>query len=39
MFAKYAKDVAAGAVLIVSTTASIVGLIIFVPKLLVFIDF
>lgn len=33
-FAKYTKDVAAGAVLIASITASIVGLIIFLPKFL-----
>ena len=33
-YAKYTKDVAAGAVLIASITASIVGLIIFVPKFL-----
>lgn len=32
LFAKYAKDVAAGAVLIASVTASVIGLIIFVPK-------
>ena len=34
LFAKYTKDVAAGAVLIASITASIIGLIIFVPKFL-----
>lgn len=33
-FAKYTKDVAAGAVLIASVTATIVGLIIFLPKFL-----
>ncbi|MDQ5883646.1 MAG: diacylglycerol kinase [Patescibacteria group bacterium] len=33
-FAKYTKDVAAGAVLIASITASVVGLIIFLPKFL-----
>ncbi len=33
-YAKYTKDVAAGAVLIASITASVVGLIIFVPKFL-----
>lgn len=33
-FAKYTKDVAAGAVLLASITASIIGLIIFVPKFL-----
>lgn len=33
-FAKYTKDVAAGAVLIASITASIIGLIIFLPKFL-----
>lgn len=33
-FAKYTKDVAAGAVLIASVTASVVGLIIFLPKFL-----
>ena len=31
-YAKYTKDVAAGAVLIASITASVIGLIIFVPK-------
>jgi diacylglycerol kinase len=33
-YAKYTKDVAAGAVLIASISAAIVGLIIFVPKFL-----
>lgn len=33
-YAKYTKDVAAGAVVIASITASIIGLIIFVPKFL-----
>lgn len=33
-FAKYTKDVAAGAVLIASVTATVVGLIIFLPKFL-----
>lgn len=33
-FAKYTKDVAAGAVLIASITASTLGLIIFLPKFL-----
>jgi diacylglycerol kinase len=32
-YAKYTKDVAAGAVLLASITASIIGLIIFIPKL------
>jgi diacylglycerol kinase len=31
-FAKYTKDVAAGAVLMASITASIIGIIIFLPK-------
>lgn len=33
-YAKYTKDVAAGAVLLASITASIIGLIIFLPKFL-----
>lgn len=33
-YAKYTKDVAAGAVLIASVTASIIGLIIFLPEFL-----
>ncbi len=33
-FAKYTKDVAAGAVLIASLTASVIGLMIFLPKFL-----
>ncbi len=33
-YAKYTKDVAAGAVVIASITASIIGLIIFVPRFL-----
>jgi len=33
-YAKYTKDVAAGAVLIASITSTIIGLIIFVPKFL-----
>lgn len=33
-YAKYTKDVAAGAVVIASITASVIGLIIFVPKFL-----
>ena len=37
--AKIAKDTAAGAVLIAATMAAIVGLIIFVPKGLVFLGF
>ena len=35
-FAKYTKDVAAGAVLIASVTAAIIGLIIFLPKIFFF---
>ena len=35
--AKIAKDTAAGAVLVVAITAAIIGLIIFLPKVLVFI--
>ncbi|MDQ5901462.1 MAG: diacylglycerol kinase [Patescibacteria group bacterium] len=34
-YAKYTKDVAAGAVLLASITASIIGLIIFLPKFLI----
>lgn len=34
-YAKYTKDIAAGAVLISSITAIIVGLVIFIPKILV----
>jgi len=34
-YAKYTKDVAAGAVLLASITASIIGLMIFLPKFLV----
>lgn len=37
MLAKNAKDMAAGAVLVVSTYAVITGLIIFVPKIIAFI--
>jgi diacylglycerol kinase len=33
-YAKYTKDVAAGAVLLASITASVIGLIIFLPKFL-----
>lgn len=33
-FAKYTKDVAAGAVLLASLTAGVIGLIIFLPKFL-----
>lgn len=33
-YAKYTKDVAAGAVLLASITASVVGIIIFLPKFL-----
>ncbi len=32
-YAKYTKDVSAGAVLIASITASVIGLIIFLPKI------
>ena len=35
-YAKYTKDVAAGAVLITSTMAVIVGLMIFLPKIFLF---
>ncbi len=35
--AKVAKDVAAGAVLMVSMTAFVIGLIVFVPKILIYV--
>lgn len=36
--AKYAKDIAAGAVLIFATASAIVGVIIFLPKILVYFN-
>lgn len=35
-YAKYTKDVAAGAVLISAITASVIGLVIFIPKIFLF---
>jgi diacylglycerol kinase len=39
ILAKHAKDIAAGAVLVSSIISAIIGLLIFIPKVLVFIHF